>query len=83
MNRELVMAIVRMLILFITGINAVLTAKGINPIPVDESAITEVASYIITGIAALWAWWKNNNVTKAAQEAEQNLKTIKMENKTV
>lgn len=76
-NKELIMAIVRMAILFITGINAVLTAKGINPVPLDESLIMEVASYVITGIAALWAWWKNNNVTRAAQIAQDTLVGIK------
>lgn len=77
MNKELIMAIVRMIIFMITGINAVLVAKGITPIPLDETAIMEFISYGLAGIAAIWTWWKNNNVTKAAQEAQQTLKEIK------
>ena len=59
-------AIIRGIILAVTLINAILTAAGKNPIPFDESAVTEVISYIISGAAAVWAWWKNNNMTQKA-----------------
>ena len=59
-------AIIRGIILGITWLNAILTATGKNPIPFDESAVTEVLSYIISGVVAVWTWWKNNNVTKKA-----------------
>lgn len=59
-------AIIRVIILGITWLNAILTATGKNPIPFDESAVTEVLSYIISGAVAVWTWWKNNNVTQKA-----------------
>lgn len=65
-------AIIRGIILAVTLINAILTAAGKNPIPFDESAVTEVISYIISGLAAVWAWWKNNNVTEKAIERDKN-----------
>lgn len=68
--QEKVMGIVRIASLVILTINSVLTAKGINPIPFDEALVTEVAVYIANGIAALWAWWKNNNMTQEAQAAQ-------------
>lgn len=65
-------AIIRFLVLAITLANAILTASGKNPIPFDESAVTECLSYIISGAAAVWAWWKNNNVTEKAIERDKN-----------
>lgn len=68
--REKVIGIVRIASLAILTINSILTAKGINPIPFDEALVTECAVYITNGIAAFWAWWKNNNMTKEAQAAQ-------------
>lgn len=77
MNKELSMAIIRLIITAVLMVNAALTAKGMNPIPFDETAFTEWATYIVTGLSTIWAWWKNNNVTKTAQEAQAYLDAIK------
>ncbi len=77
MNRELSKAIINLVVMAVLTINAGLTAKGINPIPFDESAVTEVLTYIASGAAAVWAWWKNNNVTKNAQYAQESLNALK------
>ena len=66
-----VIAIVRIVALFVTAINALLTAKGINPIPFDENLVAETACYIVAGVTAVWAWWKNNNVTEKALKAKE------------
>ncbi len=73
-------AIIRIAVLAITLTNAILTAMGKNPIPFDESAFTECLSYIITGIAAVWSWWKNNNMTKEAIEGSALTKALKAKN---
>ena len=31
------------------------------------------------GLSTLWSWWKNNNVTTAAQEAQIQLQAIKQD----
>lgn len=77
MNRERVLAIVRIVALFVTAINAVLTAKGINPIPFDETLVGETACYVVAGAAAVWNWWKNNNITSAAISAQNYLRGFK------
>ena len=59
-------AITRLIITAVLFVNAILTAKGINPIPLDESAVGEVVSDIALAISTLWAWWKNNNITENA-----------------
>lgn len=74
-------AIIRIAVLAITTINAILTASGRNPIPFDESAFTECLSYIISGIAAVWAWYKNNDLTREATEGTALTKALKAKNK--
>lgn len=74
---ERVKAIIRIVALFVTAINAVLVTKGINPLPFNESTITEVACYIVAGLVALWNWWKNNNITDEAVTAQWYLNDLK------
>ena len=75
---EVSKAFIRLAVVAILAINSVLTAKGMNPIPFDETAFTEWATYLVSGVLTLWCgWWKNNNVTAAAQEAQNTLKAIK------
>jgi len=74
-------AIIRIAVLVITTVNAVLTASGKNPIPFDENAFTECLAYIINGVCAVWAWWKNNNITANAQHAQKVLDRLNREKK--
>lgn len=73
-------AIIRIAVLAITLANAILTAAGKNPIPFDETAFTECLSYIISGIAAVWAWWENNDMTREAAEGTALMKALKAKN---
>lgn len=73
-------AIIRIAVLAITLANAILTAAGKNPIPFDETAFTECLSYIISGTAAVWAWYKNNDLTKEAVEGTALTKALKAKN---
>ena len=68
--KEVTKAFIRLAVMIILAVNAVLTSNGMNPIPFDESAFTEVAAYIVAGAAAVWAWWKDNKVTKKARGEE-------------
>lgn len=75
---ELSKAIIRLLVTFVLVLNAGLTAKGLNPIPFDESAVTDVLTQLFAAGSIVWSWWKNNNVTKKARaqkEISNKLKT--------
>ena len=74
-------AIIRLVVLAVTLANAILTATGKNPIPFDEAAVTEVLSYVISGVAAVWAWWKNNDMTYEAEEGTRLMRQMKEEKK--
>ena len=79
MKTEVTRSIVRLIVTAFLLINAILTAKGINPIPFDESAVTEMATQIAAIASCIWVWWKNNNVTESAQYAQETLKVLKKE----
>lgn len=70
-------AIIRLVVAGVLLLNSILTAKGINPIPFDENVFTEVATQIAAGLSCVWVWWKNNNVTKNAQYAQESLQALK------
>ena len=61
-----VKAITRLIVTGILFLNAILTASGHNPIPLDESFIGQVVSDIASLVAIIWAWWRNNNLTQDA-----------------
>lgn len=76
MKNETIKAFIRLLVAVILTFNSVLTAKGLNPIPFDESAFSNIALQIATGLSVLWIWWKNNNITKTAKEAQGYKKAL-------
>ena len=70
MNNGTSKAVIRLIVTGVLMFNAWLTAKGMNPIPLDEAMVTEVLTYIASGVSAVWIWWKNNNVTPEAKAAQ-------------
>ena len=58
---------VRTALLF-TGIaNQILVAFGMSPIPIEEAQVELLVSTIWTMGAAIWAWWKDNDLTVRAR----------------
>ena len=74
---ELYKAIIRLLVTFVLVLNAGLTAKGLNPIPFDESAVTDVLTQLFAAGSIVWSWWKDNNVTKKARAQKELSKKLK------
>ena len=70
-------AIVRLVVLVILLINQALIVFGLNPLPFSEEQIYEAVSSVATVVVALWAWWKNNSITKEAQQADEYLQELK------
>ncbi len=70
-------AIVRLIVLAIVLINQALVVAGWNPLPFSEDQIYEGVSIVATVITSLWAWWKNNSITKEAQVADDYMKKLK------
>lgn len=72
-------AITRLIIAVIFMLNAILTAKGKNPLPFDENAVTGFISDVFAALSVLYVWWKNNNVTHEARVAQEYLDWLKTE----
>jgi SPP1 family holin len=68
---------IRTIALFVTLINQVLACFNISPLPFDQEQVTFVVSTVLTGVAAIAAWWKNNTFTKAAINADKALQAAK------
>lgn len=77
MTNEKVKAIIRLIVMAVLMVNMGLTVAGKNPIPLDETALTEWLTVAAAGISAVYSWWKNNNVTKQAQQAQEVLNELK------
>lgn len=69
--------IVRTVVLIFSLVNMALTLFGKSPLPFADEAVGEFVSYVLTGVASLWAWWKNNSFTKNAIEADKVLAQLK------
>lgn len=86
MKNETIKAFIRLLVAAILMLNSILTAKGLNPIPFDETAFSDIALQVATGLSVLWVWWSNNNVTakaRAQKELSNKLKTGEVATVTV
>ncbi|GIO18170.1 hypothetical protein J18TS1_12700 [Oceanobacillus oncorhynchi subsp. incaldanensis] len=70
-------AMTRLAVLGILLVNQTLVAFGWNPLPFSEEEIYEGVSAVVLAAVAVWNWWKNNSVTKEAQEADRILKASK------
>lgn len=73
----LVMALVRLIVPIFGVFNMWLVAKGYNPLPFSEEDVSAFIIGAVTVLTTFWAWWKNNNITKAAQKAQVNLDIMK------
>ena len=69
--------IARTVVLILALINQVLVMFGVNPLPFSDEGIYEAVTALLTVGASVWAWWKNNSFTKAAQEADKYLEQLR------
>lgn len=63
-------AITRLTVLLVLALNQTLIGFGMSPLPFDETEIEAGINGVLLTIVAIWAWYKNNNVTPEAQAAQ-------------
>ena len=78
-KKMLVGAIVPIVVFFLAAFNNYLAQKGAPIIEIGDQALSEQISRILEYLAALWCWWKNNNVTKKSQMAQEYLNELRDE----
>ena len=79
--KERILAVMRLIATFVGFVNAQLVAAGCNPIPFDETLVTEWATYIVAVGLIAWAWWKDAPMTKEAIKAHIEMISEKIFNK--
>lgn len=70
-------ALIRTVILATALLNQLLAVFGKSPLPIEDETVTQLITAVFTTAASIWAWWKNNSVTKNAVKADEYLKELK------
>lgn len=73
-------AVARIAVLLLLVLNQALLSVGLSPLPFDDVQLETGVNTVLTVAASFWIWYKNNNLTKEAQEAQKIL-DVKKERK--
>lgn len=63
---ERTQSIIRLALFALPLANGIMLQFGFSPLPLGEAELEAVLTGVVTMIAGLWIWYKNNNVTKEA-----------------
>jgi len=69
--------VARSLILLLALVNQILVSRGIAVLPIRDDQVNALVSILWTVASSVWAWWKNNSVTRFAQAADNHLRDLK------
>ena len=70
MDNQRLAAFARLIVPFYALVNAFLLSLGYNPMPFSDEEVTAAVNAVLGAVGTLYVWYKNNNVTKEAQEAQ-------------
>ncbi len=80
--------IIRTIVLIVASFNQAAAIFGWTPLPFGEDSVTaiinggyEVVTVLLTVIAGVINWWKNNPFTPEAKQANEIMKQLKAEAK--
>ena len=77
MNKERAEAIIRIVV------TAAIYIANLYGLSVDADAVVNAILTILSFAAIVWAWWRNNNITFAAQQGQMVVDKIKNEQKAL
>lgn len=66
-----IVAIARLLVMLASAV-----AGGFG-LAIDPDSLGTIAACGVALAAGVWSWWKNNNITEAAQDAQHYLESIR------
>lgn len=74
--------IVRTIVFVLTLVNGIASMFGFHwNLSIDQAKAYKVISGTLMAASAIWAWWKNNNVTKAARIKQAVAAQVKVNKK--
>ena len=69
--------IIRLVVSVIACINIMAGVLGFAPLDIDENTVYTVVSAGAVVLSWAWGFWKNNNFTKHAKDAQEVLDMLK------
>ena len=69
--------IIRLVVLVVLLLNQTLISLGYNPLPFSEEQIYEGLSSVALVVSAIYSWWRHNNITPEAEQAQVELERKK------
>lgn len=69
--------IIRTAVLILALVNQALIMFGKNQLPWTEDELYQGVSAVVTVIASVWGFWKNNSFTNEAQQADKYLEELR------
>ncbi|SFB34979.1 holin, SPP1 family [Lentibacillus halodurans] len=60
--------VIRSTVLAAALINQFLVIFGKSPLPIDAEIIEQTVSFVFTLVTSIWAWFKNNYITKTGMK---------------
>jgi SPP1 family holin len=63
--------VTRFVLLLLALINSALEMSGVAVVPVDEEGLRQFISLAFLGGTTLWAYWKNNDITRKARSKDE------------
>lgn len=75
--KERTIALIRLLVPLYSLVNLTLLASGYTPLPFETNQIETALTAFLGAGSLIYAWWKNNNMTEAAQREQVTLQEWK------
>lgn len=69
--------IIRTVILVLALLNQGLALFNLSPLQISDEQVGDFITLAFTISSAIWTWWKNNNITQEALEAQDYLDDLK------
>lgn len=69
--------IIRTAILVLALLNQGLALFNLSPLQISDEQLGDFITLAFTMSSAIWSWWKNNNITPEAIEAQTYLNDLK------
>ena len=70
-NTERIKAVITLVVVCVANV------ANLYGVYIDADAVVQLALMVVTAIATVYAWWKNNNVTREAVAAQELLDKLK------
>lgn len=76
-SKQIAEAITTLILSVVTIVNLCLQLKGLPAITIPQEDLSVTINAILAAVFGLYAWWKNNNITKSACIGQEVINALK------